>query len=254
MPLPATDANGIITEGKFAGLSIDEVFGFAETVASVPGAEPPKPKTAPPANPNPNDTLANAAANRLSPMEQFTFAQFEQQDEETFAASVPDYATFKPKIDEMKKTMSPAQRAQRGFHKFAYQNLKVAGDADLQSKIFGTRAPEPPPPAPEAGDPPTPEAPPAPPQPPAPPAPPTPKPTPAPVAPPTPRNAGNPPAGPKLKATAKVLALAETWGMPINEYLTQLEAQGMTQEDVEALSIPQSSRPAVQGIRSVYDR
>lgn len=258
MPLPATDANGIITEGKFAGLKADEVFAFAEAAVEA-GAPPPKPAT--PTNPTPADALATAAAERITPMQNFTFAQFEQIDEENFRRTVTDYDKYKLEIDKHKAKMTQAQRAQQGLHKFLYANVKM-NDPELQEKIFGTKASapvaDPPPPADPAAPPvPDPAAPPAPvaTAPTVPVVPPTPKPVPPPAAPPTPRNAPPPTNSrvPKLKGTHKTLALADRWRMKHDDYLLMLEDQGTTQEELDLLSTPSAQRQT-SNIRSIYDR
>lgn len=254
MARPATDANGIVTEGKFAGLHIDEVFTFAETMATADASTRPPATPPAPAHQDPAAALAVAAAARVTPMESFTLQQFEQQDEAAFAATVPDYETYRPKIAELKKGMAPMQRAQAGAHRFMYSHLKLQDNAEAQAAVFGRPAPvEPPPPVETSNEPPAPPPPPA--APPAPPAVPPGARTPsaAPAAPPTPARPPAPPSRvPKLKATAKTLALAERWGMPIAEYLLQLEDQGVTQESMDSVSVPQTR--ASGSSRSVYDR
>jgi len=257
MPLPATDGNGIITEGRFAGMKLDEVFDFATTMAT-PGSEERSPEQRPPTE-TPAEKLARESAARVSPMDQFTLSQFEAQDEAAFRATVSDYDEFAEDIKKVKGGMHPMQRAQTGAHRFIYLNLKVQKNAELQKTIFGAAAKDPPPAASPEESPEGEVQPPAPPPPPA--AAPPPPPPPAaravpPSAPPTPaaRAAvpGVPPKTPKLKATPKTLALAERWGMPINDYLLKLEEQGVTQDTIDTMSVASSSRTGE--IRSIYDR
>ena len=261
--LPATDANGIITEGPFAGLKLAEVVEFAATSVAA-GTEAPKP-TAPAAAPNappasPADTLAAAANARLTPMEQFTLSRFEADDETAFAATVTDYdtvlkpdePTWRQKIAAVKKNMPAAQRAQAGFHRFVYMNLK-AQDPEIQKHIFATAPPAPAPDAPpDLAAPPV--APPA--APPSAPPPIAPRAAPAPVAPSTPRAAPAAPGArvPVLKGSHKTLALAERWSMKHDDYLIMLEDRGTTQDEINKLSVTQSQSTAAQARKSVYDR
>jgi hypothetical protein len=265
MPLPDIDEHGIVRSGPFAGLKAEEVFAFAEATAS---SRRESGETNEPPAPTPADKLKAAADARTSPMNQFTFAQFEKIDEDNFSRTVPDYDKYKDKILSVKKTMSPDQRAQQGVHKFIYQNVRME-DPEVQKVIFGTIPPpgEKPPKVDDDGNPIVPETPPenaAPPPTPEDPKPPAaprpaPKPVPPPVAKPTPRSAGVPAAAatpkPTLKATPKVIALAERYSMTIDEYLGRLEEQGYTQEQLNNLSLPSSARATPSSRpRSIYDR
>jgi len=268
MPLPDIDEHGIVRSGPFAGLKAEEVFEFAAASAASNRENNANNNNEPPAQ-TPADKLRAAADARTNPMNQFTFAQFEKIDEDNFSKTVPDYDKYKEKITNVKKTMSPDQRAQQGVHKFIYQNVRME-DPKVQEVIFGTIPPpgEKPPTVDDDGNPITPETPPAdaapPPTPedPKPPAPaprPAAKPVPPPVAKPTPRSAGTPPASstpkPTLKATPKVIALAERYSMTIDEYLGRLEEQGYTQEQLNNLSLPSSARATPSSRpRSIYDR
>lgn len=260
MALPDIDEHGIVRSGPFAGLKAEEVFEFAE--ASAASKREAEGHGQPPPARNPAETLSAAAKARTDPMNTFTFAQFERIDEDNFSKTVPDYDKYKEKIANVKKTMTPDQRAQQGVHKFIYQNVRM-DDPEVQKVIFGTIPPpgvvEEPPDAEvpavseEEEAPAAPVAPPAK----APVAKATPKSVPSPVAKPTPRSTAAPPAVVKstLKATPKVIALAERYSMTVDEYLGHLEAQGYTQEQLNNLSLPSSARTnPTNRPRSIYDR
>jgi len=256
MSLPDIDEHGIVRSGPFAGLKAEEVFAFAEASAASrreAEGEPPAP-----AQKTPADALKDAARARTDPMNAFTFSQFERIDEENFSKTVPDYDKYKEKIANVKKTMSPDQRAQQGVHKFIYQNVRM-DDPEVQKVIFGVI---PPPEAPQneevpEGEEEQPEAPEPKPE-----TPPAPKPAakavPSPVAKPTPRSAATPAAVAKsssLKATPKIIALAERYSMTVDEYLSRMEEQGYSQEQLNNLSLPSSARTQPSNRpRSIYDR
>jgi hypothetical protein len=260
MALPDIDEHGIIRSGPFSGLKAEEVFAFAEASAASQ-KESGEGDGRPPAPKNPADTLKDAARARTDPMNQFTFAQFERIDEENFSKTVPDYDKYKEKIAAVKKTMSPDQRAQQGVHKFIYQNVRM-DDPEVQKVIFGVIPPPGTEPPPDDEVPPVPdeeaeaEAPDNEPPPP-PPKKPVAKPVPSPVAKPTPRAtvAAKPVAKSALKATPKIIALAERYSMTVEEYLAHLETSGYTQEQLNNLSLPSSARAQPSSRpRSIYDR
>jgi hypothetical protein len=262
MALPDIDEHGVIRDGPFAGLKAEEVFEFAERAASTQERE--RVDAPPSTTKTPADALKAASAARTDPMNQFTFTQFERIDEEDFSKTVPDYDKYREKIANVKKTMSAEQRAQRGVHKFIYQNVRM-DDPEVQKVIFGVIPPpgtvveekpddevhevsaeeETPAEAPvkKPAVSPVPKA--------------GPKPVPSPVAKPTPRSATTPTAVAKsaLKATPKIIALAERYSMTVDEYLSHLENQGYTQEQLNNLSLPSSARSAQSNRpRSIYDR
>jgi len=47
---------------------------------------------------------------------------------------------------------------------------------------------------------------------------------------------------PKLVANPKIEKAAREWGMPVNDYLLKLEANGMKQSDIDELSTPAPER------------
>jgi hypothetical protein len=260
MALPDIDEHGIVRSGPFAGLKAEEVFAFAEASASSRREAEGNNET--PAR-NPAEALKEASSARTDPMNQFTFQQFERIDEENFSKTVPDYDKYKDKIANVKKTMNASQRAQQGVHKFIYQNVRM-DDPEVQKVIFGVIPPPGTPeekPDDEVHEVPEEEAPEAeaPVEKPKVPAVPKagPKPVPSPVAKPTPRSATTPAAVAKstLKATPKIIALAERYSMTVDEYLAHLESSGYSQEQLNNLSLPSSARtPPSTRPRSIYDR
>jgi hypothetical protein len=173
--------------------------------------------------------------------------RMEDDDEIAFKALAPDFDEFKPQIDELKKNMHPQQRIARGIHARLYEYLKMQKYPDLRAQLYGTAAP--PPAVPET----PPAAPPAAPPAPAPVAPTTPRPSP--VAAPTPGSRGTPPAPavPKIKASEKLTRMAAAARMSVDDYIKELEARGMSQEDVDRASAPLLRSPSAGG-SSAYGR
>lgn len=277
---------GIVRSGKYAGVHVDEVMEYLEHLeaAASEGAPPAPKKEDPPAgDPPPRDPkkeLENRAGGRIDAIANITGAtamRLEQDDEEAFAATVSDYDTkqangesFRETIAKMKKTMPAAARTGRGVHRNAYLFLKTQ-DPAVQNRILGREEEEPlveeeeeneeAPPAdppvvpPPGGDTPPPAAAKT---------PVTPKPAAAPPAaaagarsPGGRRNAPPPPAVPKLKATDKIERIAHSFGISVAAYLKQLEEQGVSQDTINAMSLPRNAGgPATGGSRrkTVFDR
>jgi hypothetical protein len=260
---------GIVRSGRFVGHHVNDVMKYLETLEdSVNNLPKPEAQNPPPAAPpprkegsSPEDELAMRSASRIQGIEALTAATMlrqEQDDEESFAATVPDYENFRERIAEIKKNTPPHIRVQRGFHRGAYLFLK-AQDPEMQKKLLGIEEP----PAVDEGEDPG-EEPPAPPveEPPAPqqsepPAPPAPRPVPprAPAAKPTPAPRNNPPqqAKPRLKATPKIEKLAASFGMSTDAYLKQLEDRGFTQSQLDDLSAGRQTSAGTTYRRSVYN-
>jgi hypothetical protein len=252
------DANGIIQDGPFQGSHIDDLEKYTDDLQKAMAAQgkPPQnpPQQPPPANTpqNPNQTLQNHAQQRVAPLQAVMLGRMEQDDEAEFARSVADYATHKPKIDKIKETLTPDVRVQRGLHRQLYAMVKAQDDPTIRHHLYGEALP-PPPPSPEGqtveneG---TPQG----------------EGNKEPVTPPgktqedlikqvTAKPAGpatappaggrhTPPAGsakvPKLKATDKIEKAARALGKDLNEYLLALEAEGVTQESINAANVRKS--------------
>jgi hypothetical protein len=246
---PATDENGFITEGPFAGMHVNQALTYAQALHQTAqeggeGNPPPKP---------PATKLEEHASNRVDNTTLLTWARLEADDESAFSADVDDYDEFKEDIDKIKKSMHPAQRIQRGFHAMLYQNVKLQRHPELAAQLRGKKAAapvDPVDPEPEDGEEtiedPTP-----------PPAPVVAKPKPKAVPPatakstPAARTAPAAPKGPKIEATDKIRMFAKGAGMSVEDYIAALVAKGMTQDDIDRLSVP---RPAVNATRrSIYD-
>jgi hypothetical protein len=229
------DENGIITEGKYTGQHVDDVGRYLEALE-----EARESNTTPPAKPKeeeetPEQRLARTNSNRNNDVVNLlssTANRQEQDDEESFAASVDDYDEYRERIATMKKSMTPAQRVVRGVHKQMYLFIKVQS-GEHASKLLGKGTPPPnadeneeipetPPPAPIPEKKPV-QTP-----------PPTPKPAP-PAARPTPGRTEPARASDKtaLKPTARIERVAHGMGMKVEEYLKQLEARGVTQDDID---------------------
>jgi hypothetical protein len=241
-----TDANGLVTEGKYKGRHIDEVMDYLESLENAANEERPP---APPPAPAPADPPAPPGAARLTAFEGLataTAARLEQDDEADAIATIPDYAEYKPRIDEMKKKWFPAARAQKGVHKQAYIFLK-SNEPGAIDKLSG-KTPPPPAAPPVDGEElePGQEAPP-----PAPPAPPANKEKVGPKAVPPPASARPTPSGrsgapaartPKLKDThGKLSRMAAAFGKGLDQYLIELEDAGMTQESIDLNSLPRTA-------------
>jgi len=229
------DPNSIISEGPFAGLTVQQALDHATAVHAaaehnqvVPA--PPKPPVVPPVAPN---------GDNVDTVTLLTLQRLEQDDETAFASSVADYATYKARIDDIKKNLHPVQRMQKGLHKRLYENLRLE-EPGVQDHIYG-RPPavvEPPPVEELVVVPPVAVVPPV-------PVPVVPRPAP-PTATPTPASrVATPPAPgvrkPKLIATPKVTEAAGVWGMTVDEYLISLEDRGMTQDELDKGSSPRAT-------------
>jgi|KBSMisStaDraftv2_1062788.scaffolds.fasta_scaffold336205_3 hypothetical protein len=254
--------DGIVKSGRFVGHHINDVLEYVdhleraagETAAAPQAAAPP----AAPAVPSPREALeqkAGARVDNINLMAQATAVRLEQDDEEGFAATVSDYEQYRGKIAEIKKTSQPALRTQRGYHKQAYLFLK-SQDPAVARQLLG----QPPLEVPEEEEPATEEAPAAPVEVPpvAPPAAPVRKPqaVPPPSAKATPGARSTPPAAvkqPRLTATPKLAQMAAGMGMSTEAYLVKLEAEGVTQETINAMSQGQLNGTPGGRRRTVFD-
>jgi len=190
----------------------------------------------------------------MDPLQAMTLQRLEQDDEEAFAAQVSDYEVYREQINKVKGTLAPEIRAQRNLHRTLYINVK-SNDERIRQRLYE------PLPAAEGGDetapvtqtaqpaaagqstqqPQTgaatrvgPQA-----------APPMARPTPA------SRAAQPPPKKAKLIATDKVRAFCRQTGQNVDEYLLRLEANGVTQSEMD--NAGQLGRTAEQRTH-VYDR
>jgi hypothetical protein len=267
-------ATGMVIAGPYAGYKFDEVQEFLETRAAAapplseeaapppaedkPGkkpATPPKPKT-------PEEELQDRSNGRVEGLSQAVLAQntrLESDDEDVFSGTVTDYdkefgttkKTIRVLVADMKKSMAPAQRIQRGIHRQLYMLVKQQ-DPEVQKRIF-----EQPPVAPPAeGEEETP--PPAPPVEEKPAAPKQPKAAPGSSAPPTPpgrpANDSKTPK-PKLKGNEKTERAARAFGMTHDSYLLRLEEQGESQVSLDAMTINRKAAGTPGGRRTtVFDR
>jgi hypothetical protein len=224
------DEQGIVKEGRYSGYHINDVLRYAETLDTEVRKQL-KDEPKPAAEPNkPEITLEQHAAQRVDQATLLTWQRLEQDDEAQFKAQAPDYEKYLERINKLKATLQPMQRIQRGLHKWLYEQLK-AQEPDVQKAIYA-KPPDEPEPKAEAKPP---------------------KPVPV-TAPPTPAaRAAAEPAGdekkPTLKPTIKIQRAAQAWGIPIDEYLLRLEAQGMTQEQLDA-----QAAPPARGRRGAYER
>lgn len=262
-----TDANGVVTSGRFAGRHVDEVMDYLEGLeAAVTDENRHKPTNEPPVDDSKTKgdeaakRLAAAAAGRVDPIQQQTLFRLEQDDEESFRATVPDYDAYKEKIDKIKQTLHPAQRAQKNLHRTLYINVK-SEDVRVAKRIFEKIEDKPTETAEEkaareakeaadkaeadrvaaeaaarASGERRPKA-----------APPMASPTPA--SRPAPTRQSND-RKPKLVATPKIEAFCRATRRDVNSYLLQLEDQGVTQEAIDTAG--QMGRR--ENPRSVYDR
>ena len=258
----ATDANGIVIEGRFAGYHISDVLKYAETLEAAPSSG-----ETPPARPRPEEALAASSSARVDNAQALMFQRLEADDEAQFASSVSDYETYRADIGKAKQTMPPQSRVQRGVHQFLYVMIKTGKDPKLMNTVLGKAEPvEQPPVTPVSDEVPAAEpvadevpaqpaerhAPATPPVAP----PPTPKPKAVPVAAaPTPsarREPATPQRKPKLVATEKIARAASAFGMSTEAYLFKLEDQGLTQEDIAAAET--RTQRSSQRRETVYDR
>jgi hypothetical protein len=250
---------GMVTAGPYAGHHIDEVLEFLETRAAQAATKPAAAEPViPAAEKTPEQLLDEKVTERtggLTASIEAQNARFEQDDEAAFSATVPDYdtvfrdtkKTVRALVNQLKQSMHPTQRIQKGIHRQLYMMVKMQ-DPDTQARIFNQ-----PPAEPEvvAGE----QAEPAPPEEPVVPAtPPKPKPV---AAVPTPASRAATPAaakkGPKLVGNHKTEAAARAMGFEHNAYLLKLEENGTSQEQLDAMTI---NRKAGQPGRrtTVFDR
>jgi hypothetical protein len=256
--VPATDADGIVLGGRFAGHKLADVLQYAEGLEATMAATPPVTPPVTPKAPDPAAVLAEHAAGRVDTSTALLIQRLEADDEAQFAASVPDYEKFRPQITEMKKTLSPNQRMQKGVHYFVYSMIKAGSDPAVRAAILQTPPVAPvepgpvddeivPPPSASGAETPPPVGPVTP------PAPKAPKAV-APAAPPTPaaRRAVEPPKRvPKLVSTEKLVRQAKAFGVELSAYLMRLEDQGVTQEEINSAEA-RTSRSVRR--ETVYDR
>jgi len=261
-----TNSDGIVTSPpRWAGRHINEVLdymeGLEQALTSEPSAPAPAPPSAetpaggeaPPKTPTAIERLAASAAARMDPVQQAMLTRAINDDEDSFAASVPDYETYKEDIHKIRAALAPAQLIQKGLHRTLYINVKTAKDKSVLERVFQpvTAASAPPPPAEPPASPPVA----APTTEPVIPRVATPRPAP-PMAPPTPAARVPPTAEPakaKLVATAKILEFCRQTHQDVDKYLLKLEANGTTQADLDSAG-QLGRRNHAEGRTLVYDR
>lgn len=244
---------GLIRSGRFVGRSTEEVMQYLEHLEQAAASDDrPAPETPENKTPlNPTEELTKRTAPRVDAFQQLTLATTQRliaDDEEAFAKTVPDYEQYRERIAKAKATMHPMQQVQPGLHKQAYLFLK-GQEPTHQARMLGQEEPvleETPEETPAV---PVVEAPPAPVvvvAKPAPKAVPSARPTPAArVVPPAPEKKS------ALKSTPKVERIAAAMGMSLDAYLLKLEAQGVTQDQLNTNSAAaQSAQPRR---KSIYD-
>ena len=245
--------DGIVKSGRFVGYHINDVMQYLEhlekaSAEGTPAAEPPPP----PPPPDPKATLearAGARVDNVNQMAQATALRLEQDDEESFASTVGDYDQWRAKVAEIKKTTNPELRMQKGYHRQVYLFLKSQDPAVARQLLGQPPLEEPEPEEPEA----EPEAPP----PPVAPPPPAPKATPVPPASakatPAARAAAPATKASKLTATPKLAQMAAGMGMSTEAYLLKLEAEGVSQDTINAMSQGQVNGAPGGRRRTVFD-
>jgi hypothetical protein len=262
----ATNADGIVTEGKWAGYKLTDVMDYYEKLEAIADGEP---TPTPPAKPSgaPASPLAEHSAERTSGLATQLALRAEQDDEEAFAATQPLYdqkipgrdVTFREAVSFLKQKLTPEMKSQRGIHNQLF-NMVVQQTPEYQEKIRKALQPDPPPAALPAGEEeeqlptpdPTPAAAPA-------PAPRTPKAAP-PASAPTPasRQAAPPAAGQKkskLVGNERVEKFCRQFQLDVNKYLLELEEKGWTQERLDSFQKPGGRSLAATrgGGKSVFD-
>lgn len=132
--------DGVFTSGPYAGQSVDDVMAYLSNLETaiaegreVAARQVEKPKV----KPDSRAALEQHASERVDPIMLLTWQRLEQEDEERFASSVPDYATYKEDIDKAKALMHPAQRVQTGLHRRLYLNFRVDKDPDAFTRLVG---------------------------------------------------------------------------------------------------------------------
>lgn len=252
-------ATGTFTEGRFKGMSPEDVAAYAETMEEVvKGNKTPEevkpPAGAPPKELTPEEKLAAANAERTGGMNQSLIVRLVEEDEERARAAISDYDKYKEEIHKVRATLTPQQLITRGVHEQMYINIK-GRSPEGRAALFGTQQTAAPPIA-DGEEEPGEEKPPTPPPPATPPKGATPKAVgpkaAAPTLAPTPgERQAEPPKKSKLKPNDKIRRFCQAQGMDVNEYLLRLEAQGRTQDDINALERREdpNARPA-----SIYGR
>ena len=253
--------DGVYLTGRFAGRTVQEVAEYASTLESeLDGrAKPPvaAPTTQTPPQPpaTPETRLNEQGGGRVASVLGEVTNRIEAEDEEAFASSVSDYADFKDRIKGLKGQMGPEARLQKGLTETIYWNLKMQ-DPEVRARMrksMGVVTPleehkeEEVPPAPDPPAPtPTPQA----------PLSRTSRAIPAPSVPPTsPTRTVVASKTPQLVAPDKMVKAAKAWGIPVEEYLTQLQERGMSQEDIDRESASRETRRKSKDYnRSIYDR
>lgn len=251
MPKLEQDSNGVVTTpGRFQGRHIDEVMDYLEGLEQAVSSRSPDRVVEEEKPADPSKKLEIASANRVSPLEQMTLQRFEQDDESAFSRTVEDYDKYKEKINEIKKGLHPMQRAMKDLHRTLYVQVKTQ-DPEVAKRIFAkvevaapveteeeakvevdrvaaeeaakkaVRGPKPAPPM----------------------ASPTPASRPAPSAAAKDRK-------PKLIPTTKIESFCRATRKNVEEYLIQLEDQGVSQDQLDSGGqLGRREQP-----RSVYDR
>ena len=134
---------GIIKSGRYAGHHIDELADFAESLENAGLEAKPAPaggEKKPEAKPG-DATLAERSGARLTAVQDLTVStavRLEQDDEEAFAATVPDYEKYREQIAKAKKSLTPQQRTFRGLHKNMYLGARMQ-EKDVQDRILGVQ-------------------------------------------------------------------------------------------------------------------
>jgi hypothetical protein len=282
MPKLELDAQGnVTTPGRFQGRHIDEVVTYLEGLEAAVTQQVTAPEVQPAPSPQgagqqpgqqstaqsgqapnpaqPTDAasrLAAATQRRMDPFQAMTLQRLEQDDEAAFAGQVADYEQYREQINKLKDTLAPEIRAQRNLHRTLYINVKsndervrqrlyepiqtpdgeAGGDGAAPTTVEGQQvaAGRPADAAPGGAAPRVEPR----------PAPPMARPTPA------ARSVQPPPKKAKLVATEKVKAFCRQTGQNVEEYLLRLEANGVTQSEMD--NAGQLGRSASRP--HVYDR
>ena len=264
---PATDANGYITSGRFAGHHVSNLAQYAESLENAVQGDPPTPPTASTEQPadsaqqaSPQDRLAAHSGTRISSINDAASTRLEADDEAEFRKELSDhgvnYDDWKEKVDIIKNGMNGQMRVQKGVHRLIYTQLRsqepdsfarlhgqqVVGevateDDEVEETVEETQTAAgvneeikeqaPKPKAQAVGG--------------------SVAPTPASRTTGKKKDQKIP-----LQATAKVERLASEWGMTTEEYLKRIHTRGVTQDDIERESVTRAERPG--RMKSVFDR
>lgn len=256
------DKDGYILEGRFAGKHISTIVTYAQSLEdAIPEEDRPKPKAKPT---TPADELERHATGRVDTATALMAKRFLSDDEQSFRATVGEevWKKYGENIGKIAASLAPAQQMQKGIHWAIYIQMR-AGDPEFVKSVLAQPKEEehqeteeekaareareaegdeeqPPVPEKKAAAPPPP-----------PPVKPVPKAAP-PTVPPTSRDRTPPPSQkkPKLVANEKIIHAARVWGTTTEAYLLQLEARGVTQAELETISIPKEETRR----KSVFDR